>query len=617
MKYRPEIDGLRAIAVLAVILYHANLPIYGINYFKGGYIGVDIFFVISGYLITSIIINELKSTGNFSFKFFYERRVRRIVPTLIVVILISTPFAWKFMPPLHLVEYAKSILYSLTFSSNLFFYFSSVDYSIDNNFLPFLHTWSLSVEEQFYIIFPLIFYLIYKYFKNKELIIILTIITLSLFYSNYLNEFDQSAAFYFFHTRIWEILIGSFIAYLKIYKKFELDNRFLKEILTLIGLILIIHFIRYANCSSNQSIYYNLLPVIGTCMIISFSYKDILVTKILSSKLLVGIGLISYSLYLWHYPIFVFAKISGITSGNIKYKILLGFFLLFISILSYFLVEKKFRNKNFKFINILKFIIGAILFIVVTSFLIINNNGFVDRFKNLKKISKNYNIDNLYLAKKSWPDNGINNKKFNENKIKIFLIGDSHSVNFQNMFLTNKLLFTKYQFIHTSDYDVPIIKNNSLLKESDIVILSFRWSQNMIDIVKNYTIPYLQKINKKIVIISRTNEYRVLSGIYTLIDKEVLFSKNNINYFGLKKNYYNNRVIHSQSKINQKLKNLSKENNILFLNREDYMCNLEKKECDYLTNDGHKIFYDYGHYTLEGAKYFGEKLYYIDWFKLK
>ena len=167
MKYRPEIDGLRAIAVMAVILYHANIPIYETNYFMGGYIGVDIFFVISGYLITSIIINELVSTGNFSFKYFYERRIRRIIPTLIIVIIVSIPFTWIYMRPTHLVEYSKSILYALFFASNVYLYFSGSNYSaLDSDLLPFLHTWSLSVEEQFCVIFPIIFYLIHKNFRN-------------------------------------------------------------------------------------------------------------------------------------------------------------------------------------------------------------------------------------------------------------------------------------------------------------------------------------------------------------------------------------------------------------------------------------------------------------------
>ena len=148
--YRPEIDGLRAIAVSAVILYHAQITILGQRPFKGGFIGVDIFFVISGYLITSIILKELITTGSFSFKYFYERRVRRILPALLFVMLLSFPFAWMYLLPNDLIDFSKSILYSLGFSSNFYFHYSGQIYGAVSGLLkPFLHTWSLSVEEQF------------------------------------------------------------------------------------------------------------------------------------------------------------------------------------------------------------------------------------------------------------------------------------------------------------------------------------------------------------------------------------------------------------------------------------------------------------------------------------
>jgi peptidoglycan/LPS O-acetylase OafA/YrhL len=164
--YRPEIDGLRAIAVGAVILYHAQVSILGYQPFQGGFIGVDIFFVISGYLITSIILKELITTGSFSFKYFYERRIRRILPALLFVMLVSLPFAWMYLIPSSFIDFSKSILYSLGLSSNFYFHYSGQQYgAIDGLFKPFLHTWSLSVEEQFYILFPVILLIIFKYFR--------------------------------------------------------------------------------------------------------------------------------------------------------------------------------------------------------------------------------------------------------------------------------------------------------------------------------------------------------------------------------------------------------------------------------------------------------------------
>ena len=158
LTYRPEIDGLRAIAVGAVILYHAQITILGHQPFKGGFIGVDIFFVISGYLITSIILKELFTTGYFSFKYFYERRIRRILPALLFVMLASFAFAWRYLLPSSFIDFSKSILYSLGFSSNFYFHYSGQEYGATSGLVkPFLHTWSLSVEWQFYIIYPLFY----------------------------------------------------------------------------------------------------------------------------------------------------------------------------------------------------------------------------------------------------------------------------------------------------------------------------------------------------------------------------------------------------------------------------------------------------------------------------
>ncbi len=166
INYRPEIDGLRAIAILSVVFYHAKISIFGNQIFSGGFLGVDIFFVISGYLITSIILKELKETGKFSFSLFYQRRIRRIIPALVFLMLFCIPFAWFILTPASFEDFSKSIIYSLGFTSNFYFWHTGLQYGTESGFLkPFLHTWSLSVEEQYYIIFPLLFF---NYFLCKR-----------------------------------------------------------------------------------------------------------------------------------------------------------------------------------------------------------------------------------------------------------------------------------------------------------------------------------------------------------------------------------------------------------------------------------------------------------------
>ena len=175
INYRPEVDGLRAIAVTLVLLYHAKFNLYENATFKGGFIGVDIFFVISGYLITSILLKELFLTGNISFKEFYVRRIRRILPVLLFVMITSLPFAWFYMHPSSLVYYSKTLLSSIGFSSNIFFHYTALAYGFAQDailYRPFLHTWSLSVEEQYYILFPIFLLIVFKYYLSLHFLLV-------------------------------------------------------------------------------------------------------------------------------------------------------------------------------------------------------------------------------------------------------------------------------------------------------------------------------------------------------------------------------------------------------------------------------------------------------------
>ena len=186
LNYRPEIDGLRAIAILLVIFYHAELSVFKNNIFNSGFIGVDIFFVISGYLITSIILKELLQNNRFSFIYFYERRVRRLLPALFFVMLFTFPLAWLYLSPGDFLDYSKSILYSIGFSSNFYFHFSGLEYgAAESLYKPFLHTWSLSVEEQYYIIFPILLILCFKFLKKYILTVLTIFLILSLLISDW------------------------------------------------------------------------------------------------------------------------------------------------------------------------------------------------------------------------------------------------------------------------------------------------------------------------------------------------------------------------------------------------------------------------------------------------
>jgi peptidoglycan/LPS O-acetylase OafA/YrhL len=278
IKYRPEIDGLRAIAVVAVILYHAQITILGYQPFIGGFIGVDIFFVISGYLITSIILKELVTTGTFSFRYFYERRIRRILPALLLVILVSLPFAWIYLVPSSFVNYSESILYSLGFSSNFYFDFLAQEYQAEESLLiPFLHTWSLSVEEQYYILFPIFLIVTFKYFRKHIGLILLIGFFLSLLASHWGSQNRPYFTFYSLPTRGWELLAGSILAYFEIKSGLRSKNKTLNSSLPILGVLLICLSILFFNDGMLHPSLYTLPAIIGVCLIIWFSEKNNLV----------------------------------------------------------------------------------------------------------------------------------------------------------------------------------------------------------------------------------------------------------------------------------------------------------------------------------------------------
>ena len=447
--YRREIDGLRAIAVVAVILYHSKIIIFGHQPFKGGFIGVDIFFVISGYLITSIILKELVSTGTFSFVHFYKRRIRRILPALLFVMLVSLPFAWIYLLPESFVEFSKSILSSLGFGSNFYFHYVGQEYGAENSLLkPFLHTWSLSIEEQYYILFPFTFFLFFKYFRKQIFIILMLVFFISLLVADWGSRNYPSLSFYLLPTRGWELILGSIIAYFEIQLGHRNKNEILSLILPSVGLFLILHSILFFNDQMFHPSFYTLSPVIGVCLIIWFSDKDEAFTKILSSKPFVSIGLISYSLYLWHYPIFAFARISEFASGNLFKKIILGFITIIISIISYYFIEKPARYKKYEFKLIFFWIFITSIVLIALCSMIVINNGYNSRLSLV--LQKSLTQQPWTLLRNNKNNLCHDNEKsciFNSSaKKKVFIIGDSHmsSLSYD---LKDKIIKKDYQFI--------------------------------------------------------------------------------------------------------------------------------------------------------------------------
>jgi peptidoglycan/LPS O-acetylase OafA/YrhL len=339
--YRPEVDGLRTIAVMSVILYHAGLGLA-----PGGYIGVDIFFVISGYLITSIIYREV-GQGKFSFLTFYERRIRRIFPALFVVMALSIPLAWWLLTPVQLKEFFQSIVATTLFASNIFFYLKSGYFSADAETIPMLHMWSLAVEEQFYIGFPILLIVIHK-IKRIPLNLALGVGVIgSLAYCLYKQPIEPMGAFFLLPSRAWELGLGALVAINRTRLLDAIGDRSgLRQAIELAGMAMIVVPLFAYTAATPFPGAATIPPVLGTAIIILVSTSRGLVGGLLASRPFVGIGLISYSAYLWHQPLFAFARAYTMTHPSMILSLALVALTLLLAWASWKFVEQPFRPRD-------------------------------------------------------------------------------------------------------------------------------------------------------------------------------------------------------------------------------------------------------------------------------
>lgn len=333
MKYRREIDGLRAVAIVPVILFHAGLTL-----FSGGYVGVDVFFVISGYLITTILIDELEA-GRFSIARFYERRARRILPALFLVMACCIPFAWLWMLPNELKAFLHSLVAVVLFSSNILFWREDGYFAAAAELKPLLHTWSLAVEEQYYLVFPVFLALMWRFGRRRIVWSIVALAGASLLASEWGWRNAQSANFYLAPMRAWELLVGSLCAFW-LSTRSPLANNWLG----LAGLGMIVFAILAYDSSTPFPSLYALVPVCGAALVIVCASAETWAGRLLGMRAFVGIGLISYSAYLWHQPLFAFARIRS--EGEPGPLIMGGLVLLglLLAYLSWRYVEKPFRK---------------------------------------------------------------------------------------------------------------------------------------------------------------------------------------------------------------------------------------------------------------------------------
>lgn len=447
--YLPFIDGLRALAVLPVVFFHADFKL-----FEGGFVGVDVFFVISGFLITRLIIEDIEN-NKFSLSNFYFRRARRILPILFFIIFISIFFAIALMSSDQLKLYVSQIYSVIFFISNFFFWQNTGYFDPSTEIQPLLHTWSLAVEEQFYIFFPLFLMFVYRFLRKKIFFLIILISLLSLILSQIGGNFKLSnislsypffnlpfeffwqagsANFYLPFGRAWELLIGSLIA-LSFKKKIIRKEKY-SNFLSFLGFTLILFSIFFYSQIIQYPSIYTLLPCFGTALLIIYTNKKTVLFKILTYKPVVQLGLISYSFYLWHQPIFSFSRIYFGIDLSIFNSLILIVFSLILSIFSWRYIEQPFRQK--KKINNKSFLISLLIFIfvifVISSLIKTNRLKSLqpDLPQNLKETIKMSPFNNCIDIEYAHVDDNQNwfcvlGKKSIKKNISFAVIGDSHA----------------------------------------------------------------------------------------------------------------------------------------------------------------------------------------------
>lgn len=470
MRYRPEIDGLRAFAVVPVLFFHGGIPPFG-----GGFVGVDIFFVISGFLITTILVQDLEQ-NRYSIVTFYERRARRILPALFVVLGVTTVFCYFYMLPDELKRFGQSLLATTLFSNNILLTFTSGYWELTSEFKPLLHTWSLGVEEQYYILFPIFLLVGWRLFRKALVLSLVAITIISLLLAEWGIRHHPDATFYLLPTRAWELLLGSIAAFILDARGGKPIGGRYSEALSGLGFLLILGSSIFFTSRTPTPSIYTLAPTAGAALVILFAHEGTFTNKILSWKVFVGIGLVSYSAYLWHNPLFVAARVYSIDTPPWWVFVILMVATFVLSYLSWRFVEQPFRARGVfgrRFIFTASTVGSALL--VLVGFYLHHSRGVPSRMY----AADDMQFDDMY---KSYNRRAFGYKKdsFAEcDKLRLLIIGNSFGRDFVNLTLENFDL-KNVEMVYRDDYPVCLSQakpgvQTSLLSQADVIVVSNDW----------------------------------------------------------------------------------------------------------------------------------------------
>lgn len=602
--YRPDIDGLRAIAVLAVLAFH--LQIFP---FRGGFTGVDVFFVISGYLITSILLREI-GENRFSFSEFYRRRIKRLAPALIVVVFASSVAAATifFTPDLKL--FGRSAVSAILFVSNFHFWLTT-DYFVDLKDNPLLHTWSLAIEEQFYLVFPLAVVLAFRFARNHILWIALASILLSFAVSIVTSLYFPEAGFYLLPSRLWELMIGATLAILGSRARLAPLFRSLGVVVILIGAVLI----------DGQQFpgWKALVPCLGAAMVIAADGRD-KVYAMLASRPMVHIGAISYSLYLWHWPVIVFYTYTTGAALDGWDKAAIFAASLILAHLSWRFVENPVRFGAWgRRAAVPVAVCGGVLMVGIgIAFLSLGDFWRTYDVRTANYLSymtyaqsgsyrQQYRAGTCFISSRTADAHDFSEDvclKLDKQKPNYLLIGDSFAAHLwyglNQAFDANILQATASGCKPTlrttgSDYCMEIMQRilGHFVVEHrvDAVIISARWQEQHVEEISE-TVAYLKNHTDKVIVLGPSIEYqRSFPLLLARQDGTPLFL---------------DKARKDQHSLSGSIQNAVESAGGIFISMEDVIC--PDGHCLLLTEGGKPVHFDYAHFTMEGSNQIGERL---------
>jgi len=598
-KYRPDIDGLRAVAVLPVLCFHLRMP-----WISGGFVGVDVFFVISGYLIGQGILNQL-SSGTFSIRDFYERRFRRIAPALFLMLLLTTVVASCFLLPKRLLGYANSLIATIGSLSNFYFLRGS-GYFFGSEDVVLLHTWSLAVEEQFYLLFPLFVMLVYRANRATTGVMLAAAALASFLLNVLMLPRWPAATFYMLPPRAWELLLGVLLAK---YEPLRQRSRFVSETFAATGLAMILGSMIMITGDMPFPGLRAMPPCVGSAMIIAAGIdQNTSVNRVLTWRPLVFIGLLSYSLYLFHWPVIVLSREAfnfDTEASNVCVGILAVTFAL--AWLSWRFVERPFRRKSAKGRSVFAYVGTAMVSGLIIATALRLSNGFPQRFSTRTNQIASY-IDSGDAHFRSTKC-GVNPPTWmgaclrdDGNKPSVLIVGDSYSahlwlglnssypeINFKQAALSScrPLIDVRgYGQENCSDFMSSIFRSYVLNHPKEPVILAAQWSEKDLAQVSE-TLDYLKAAGIRVVLVGPPPQYK--SSL-----PQLLAIANERDDWGVV-----TRGRRSDTeRLDRALATLAREHDVQYVSLYQFFCT---PECSTMTPNGVPLQFDRGHLTAEGS----------------